>query len=826
MQDWLEAHIREVLHLMNKENYRDLGKHPLANIRLVREQLALSEQGVLNYGNKLFQIIEWTIDSKLKPKRISNQTTMGQIYNLLKMYAVEGKDQPFIQDKIGIGRANYFIKFKLAVEHLAATMETAMQPFSLNNLPPPPYLSFIPRTDSEGQPCVAYILSVLDRQSRPWTIAIGGSGGLGKTALAYEVALQAARLTYFDAVIWTTAQRQRLLPKLHLEEESISTVDDILNTVAETFKHPAFINLDIQTKKRKIRDLLETHPCLLVIDGLEFFDNGELDVLGAFLRDYFPPPCKAILTSRQRDNVGTVPIQLAGMEWKESLEFMHMICENHRITEVTDEMLEKIYTEFGGLPLGMEFILGQVKQYGHAVIEGLCHQKKSRTSRLGKAEGELLEFIAENSYKRLSSLEKRILGVMTLFATSAAREAIAIACDVTNEELNEALEKLYYLHLITHRQERYEIITPTRIIIQKLYSNDDVFKEEFKEEDAYLRLAEYYAQHATDIATDQHARFLVVERENILAVLEWCDAHHQWQAVIDLVNLIGFWLGIWGHRQKRIQWGERAIEASNILPDNQAKAWIKVYHIGCAYYELGDWTRADEVLREGLDLARRKVYKRTEALALRNLAAIARDHTREFDKAQQLYEQALLIFEEIGDKRLIAICQGGLGVLAIRQNDLDRAKHYLDSARKINKAINDQAGLASNLSDLGRVATQRGDFDEAETLLQSALELSQSYELLAEEAYACKYLAKYCADFVRAELDKWPDKKEHVRIFQLEELKDQVEKGLKFARRACEIYERIEAGGPGRAEADEIHISLKAILTDLEARQSNKRGTP
>lgn len=825
MKDRPELYIREVLHLMNREDYLELGKHPLANIRLVREQVAPSEQTILNYGKKLYQIIEGTIDSKLKPVRISNQTEMGQIYNLLKMYAVEGKNQQTIQDEIGIGRANYFKKFKRAIKYLAAAVETRMQPLSPNNLPARPYLRFIPRTDSEGQPCVEHILSILDRQSRPWIIAIGGGGGLGKTALAYEVASQAARLTYFDTVIWTTAQRQRLLPKLHLEERHISTVDDILNTIAETFKNRSLIALDPQITKKKIKNFLETHTCLLVIDGIEFFDDSELDVLGVFLRDYFPSPCKAILTSRRRDLVGMVPIKLAGMKWEESLQFMHMICEHHGISEVNDEMLEKIYEEFGGLPLAMEFILGQVRIYGPPVIEDLSRKKKSKNSRLGKAEEVLLTFIAKNSYKCLSSLEKRILGVMPLFDTSASPEAIAIASNTTNEDLNSALEKLYFLHLITHRQGRYEIITPTRIIIQKLYARDDTFKEEFKEEDAYLRLAEYYTQYTTDIVTDQQVQFLAAERENILAVLEWCDAHHRRQAVIDLVNLIGFWLGIWGHRQKRIEWGQRALNASYVLRDHQATAWIKIYHVGCAYYELGEWDRADKVLQDGLNLARRIGNKRTEGVALRNLAALARDRTQDFDEAKVLYEQALAIFEEIGDKRLIAMCQGGLGVLAIMGDDLVKASDYLNRAHKLNSELNDQAGLASNLSDLGRVATAQGDFNEAENLLQSALELSQSHELLADEGYVCRYLAKNWEAFIRTELDKWPDKKEHVRKFQLEELTDQREKGLKFARRACEIYARIEAGSPGRAEADKIRESLEAILSDLEALQSNKRGT-
>jgi tetratricopeptide (TPR) repeat protein len=129
-------------------------------------------------------------------------------------------------------------------------------------------------------------------------------------------------------------------------------------------------------------------------------------------------------------------------------------------------------------------------------------------------------------------------------------------------------------------------------------------------------------------------------------------------------------------------------------------------------------------------------------VALRNLAQCARDYDKNLNRAGRLYLEALSIFRRKEEKRWIAICEGGLGLLALLKHDPAKAERYLTDAQELNAGLGEIEGLASNTSDLGQVALEQGNFTRAETLLSQCLELARSNELPEEEAYALFHLAR------------------------------------------------------------------------------------
>ena len=173
-------------------------------------------------------------------------------------------------------------------------------------------------------------------------------------------------------------------------------------------------------------------------------------------------------------------------------------------------------------------------------------------------------------------------------------------------------------------------------------------------------------------------------------------------------------------------------------------------------------------------------------VALRNLAQVAREYDKDFATAQRLYLEALTIFEGLDDKRWVAICKGGLGVLAFIQNDLARAQTHLTDAQAINEALGESEGLVSNISDLAQLALAEGKLNQAEQLLGQSRQLAQAHELPEEEAYAKVWLA-------------------HLR-----EQQDHLEEACALAHEAYEIYERVGLRTPFVQHVERLRERLQA----------------
>jgi hypothetical protein len=129
----------------------------------------------------------------------------------------------------------------------------------INNLPA--CKDFVGRQAEKAQ-----IHKALRPRSRPRLVSITGIGGIGKTALALEVAnecLQASRsrrrakVATFDGYIWTSAKdRDR-------------TLNGILDTIARTLEHPGIIQQPAQEKPSAVHELFRSKRYLLVVDGFD-----------------------------------------------------------------------------------------------------------------------------------------------------------------------------------------------------------------------------------------------------------------------------------------------------------------------------------------------------------------------------------------------------------------------------------------------------------------------------------------------------------------------------------------------------------------------------
>lgn len=96
-------------------------------------------------------------------------------------------------------------------------------------------------------------------------VTIDGIGGIGKTALAQEVATLCARKQSFDMQVWISAAvddgRQKLA--------GFVTFATILNSIGQQLGVPEIVNLDETEKETRVHALLHRHRVLLVLDNLD-----------------------------------------------------------------------------------------------------------------------------------------------------------------------------------------------------------------------------------------------------------------------------------------------------------------------------------------------------------------------------------------------------------------------------------------------------------------------------------------------------------------------------------------------------------------------------
>jgi tetratricopeptide (TPR) repeat protein len=142
--------------------------------------------------------------------------------------------------------------------------------------------------------------------------------------------------------------------------------------------------------------------------------------------------------------------------------------------------------------------------------------------------------------------------------------------------------------------------------------------------------------------------------------------------------------------------------------------------VGAAYDHLGNSERAIELYEQALVIFRDTGNRRGEGADLGNLA-IAYQRIGQFERAIELYEQALVIDREIGDRRGEGADLGNLGLAYRRLGQLERAIEFNEQALVIAREIDDRRGEGTTLGNLGNAYADLGQVERAIEFLEQQL---------------------------------------------------------------------------------------------------------
>ena len=95
----------------------------------------------------------------------------------------------------------------------------------------------------------------------------------------------------------------------------------------------------------------------------------------------------------------------------------------------------------------------------------------------------------------------------------------------------------------------------------------------------------------------------------------------------------------------------------------------------------------------------------------------------EYGEARRCYEEALSLFEKLGEEGRVAGVLHQLGMLAQHIGDYAEARRLYQQSLKIAEELRDKSGIASSIGQLGQLAELEGDYATAVRLWATALRI-------------------------------------------------------------------------------------------------------
>lgn len=349
--------------------------------------------------------------------------------------------------------------------------KTTIIPKFQHNLPQPDYGRFIGRENE---------LSQISRILRPYPysqhsiITIDGIGGVGKSALALEVAHRVLRDSVlhtskecFDAIIWVSAKQAVLTVKgIITRKQAFRTLHDIYSAIAITLEHNDLNLRKPEEKPELVRNLLSQQRVLLIIDNLETIDDDE--VINFLIE--LPAPTKSIITTRHRIDVA-YPIRLKGMGWKDAQTLIIEECKKKAV-RLKDEELRRLYERTGGVPLAIVWSIAQV---------GLGYTPETVLNRLSQPTGDIARFCfgkvlelikANSSYK--------LLAAIAMFDEGTTREKLGTITAMPELDRDDGLVELEKLSLINREDGIFTMLPLTRDYVKAELDKDTALKSFLK----------------------------------------------------------------------------------------------------------------------------------------------------------------------------------------------------------------------------------------------------------------------------------------------------------------------------------------------------------
>ncbi len=214
------------------------------------------------------------------------------------------------------------------------------------------------------------------------------------------------------------------------------------------------------------------------------------------------------------------------------------------------------------------------------------------------------------------------------------------------------------------------------------------------------------------------------ESDNLRAALAWGIAHDGRAALATADSLFRFW-----NVRGRFAEGRQFLEAALAAAPEADVALQSSACTSAATFALdgGDAAAAWALNQQALTLAERQPDRRRVSSALFHLARVAQQ-TGDLAQAQALFQQSYEIDLALGDRRGSGLTLNSLGRVAFARKDYAAARAFYEQSLKIKRESGDIHAIANTLGNLGTVAHETGDFAQAAAIYRECLALQIEIE--------------------------------------------------------------------------------------------------
>lgn len=210
---------------------------------------------------------------------------------------------------------------------------------------------------------------------------------------------------------------------------------------------------------------------------------------------------------------------------------------------------------------------------------------------------------------------------------------------------------------------------------------------------------------------------LEIEHDNIRAVLAWAVHHHEDEIALRLAAALWKFWWLRGHLVEGQGWFDRVLDRGETLPLARAKALNAAGELAERH---NDYDRATFWYQQALPLWETLGDQRGLAGTLAGLGFVAMRQGR-YGEAMESQEHALTVYRRLEDRRRTGELLNSLGTLLLDQGHYDRAQALCSEALELYQEMRDTLGTSIAFQNLGYVAFLRQDYQLAESLYEESL---------------------------------------------------------------------------------------------------------
>ncbi len=279
-----------------------------------------------------------------------------------------------------------------------------------------------------------------------WGVVLDGPGGIGKTALALEAAYRAPA-EHYPLKLFVTAKSRRLDPDgpRHLHDNRFEDFHALLTAIGLGLGRDDIQKTPQANQPELIRLALASQRALLVLDNLESLSKEERRRVYDLL-EFLPPACKAIVTSRRRDETAARTLRLDRLDFSASQQLLAGLGELWLpVARLTEAEQQRLYAETGGNPLLLTWTAGQLDRAQsrcRSVEQAIARLKEAHALHTQNETNDPLEFIFGDLLDTFTPDETAVLAALAHFTEPARLAWLLPLAELTSTTALTALDDL------------------------------------------------------------------------------------------------------------------------------------------------------------------------------------------------------------------------------------------------------------------------------------------------------------------------------------------------------------------------------------------------